>query len=208
MGENFSLADIGALLGNRDGGAFGGSSAWVLIILFAIIFMFGGGGLFGNRGGGTVERVATVGDIQRAQDFAALERQNNEGVAATRQGVYDVTGAVKDSAYNLLGEVRDIQAATAAGFARQQEYCCEIQRGIDGVNYNNAINTASINANTTAQVQRILDKLCADREAAQAQRIQQLEMQQMFCGIPRISPYGYGIVPQFAPIQVGCNGNI
>lgn len=205
MDSNFSLADVGAMLGNREGGCFGGSGAWVMIILFAIIFMFGGGGLFGRSG----ERNATVADIQRSQDFAALERQNNEGVAATRQAAYDVTGAIKDNAYNILGELRDVQADTASGFARQQECCCETLRAIDGVNYNGALNTASINANTTAQVQRILDKMCADREAAQAQRINQLEMQQMFCGVPRISPYGYGIVPQFAPAGCGCgNGNI
>ena len=176
----------------------------MLIILFALIFMFGGGGLFGRNG----ERNATVGDIQRSQDFAALERQNNETVAAVRQSAYDVTGALKDNAYNILGELRDVQSATASGFARQQECCCETLRAIDGVNYNGALNTASINANTTAQVQRILDKLSADREAAQTQRINQLEMQQMFCGVPRISPYGYGIVPQFAPFGCGCNNNI
>lgn len=204
MDNNYSLADIGALMGPRDGGGIGGSGAWVLIILFALIFMFGGGGLFGRSG----ERNATVGDIQRSQDFAALERQNNETVAAVRQSAYDVTGALKDNAYNILGELRDVQAATASGFARQQECCCETLRAIDGVNYNGALNTASINANTTAQVQRILDKLSADREAAQTQRINQLEMQQMFCGVPRISPYGYGIVPQFAPFGCGCNNNI
>lgn len=205
MDSNFSLADVGAMLGNREGGCFGGSGAWVMIILFAIIFMFGGGGLFGGSG----ERAATVGDIQRSQDFSALERQNNETVAAVRQSAYDVTGAIKDNAYGILGELRDVQATTASGFARQQEGICENLRAIDGVNYNGALNTASINANTTAQVQRILDKMCADREAAQAQRINQLEMQQMFCGVPRISPYGYGIVPQFAPAGCCCgNGNI
>lgn len=205
MDSNFSLADVGAMLGNREGGCFGGSGAWVMIILFAIIFMFGGGGLFGGSG----ERAATVGDIQRSQDFSALERQNNETVAAVRQSAYDVTGAIKDNGYGILGELRDVQATTASGFARQQEGICENLRAIDGVNYNGALNTASINANTTAQVQRILDKMCADREAAQAQRINQLEMQQMFCGVPRISPYGYGIVPQFAPAGCCCgNGNI
>ena len=207
MDSNFSLADVGAMLGNRAGGCFGGSGAWVMMILFAIIFMFGGGGIFGRSG----ERAATVGDIQRSQDFSALERQNNETVAAVRQSAYDVTGAIKDNGYGILGELRDVQATTASGFARQQEGICENLRAIDGVNYNGALNTASINANTTAQVQRILDKMCADREAAQAQRINQLEMQQMFCGVPRISPYGYGIVPQFAPAGCGCgcgNGNI
>lgn len=74
---------------------------------------FGGGGLFG----GNRERAATVGDVQRATDFQALERQNNEGVAATRQGVYDVTGAIKDGNYNILGELRDIESVVNSGFA-------------------------------------------------------------------------------------------
>lgn len=52
---------------------------------------------------------------------------------------------------------------------------------------------ASINANTTAQTQRILDKMCEDKQAAMQARIQQLELQQALCGIPKTSPYGYGI---------------
>lgn len=203
--ENFSLADIGALLGNRDNGidGFGGSGAWVLIILFALIF--GGGGF---SFGGNSERSATVGDVQRATDFQALERQNNETVAAVRQAAYDTTGAIKDGQYNILGELRDLQAATANGFARQQECCCEELRAIDGVNYNGAINTAAINANTTAQTQKILDALAQNKIDTLQAQVSELKMQGMFCGIPRINPYGYGIIPQFANCG-GCGcGNI
>lgn len=184
----------------NENSAWGNSGIWIfgLLILLALIGN-NGGGLFGNG-----ERSATVGDVQRSQDFAALERQMNEGVAATRQGVYDVTSAIKDGNYNILGELRDLQAIVSSGLSQMQSCCCEILRAIDGVNYNAAMNTASIKETTTAQAQRILDALAADKAERQAQRINQLEMQQLLCGIPRTSPYGYSIIPQFA--NIGCSG--
>lgn len=199
MDNNVSLADIGALMGNRDGNCFGGSGAWVLIILFALIV--GNGGFFGGNG----ERNATVGDVQRATDFAALERQNNETVAAVRQAAYDNQGAIKDGQYNILGELRDLQTATNSGFSQLQSCCCETLRAIDGVNYNGAINTAAINANTTAQMQKILDAIMGNRMADMQNQINQLQLQAAMCGVPKTSPYGYGIVPQF-PLLAGCNG--
>ena len=184
-----------------------GFGGWGIVILIALFFL-----LFAGRGfGGSGESApATQADVQRATDFAALERQNNEGVAATRQGAYDVTSAVKDNAYNILGELRDLQAATAEGFAHQQECCCNILRGIDSVNYNGALNTASINANTTAQTQKILDAIAGNRMADMQNQINQLQLQAALCGIPRTTPYGYGIVPQFAVAGCGAynNGNI
>lgn len=199
MNEGLTPADIAAVNGNNGWGGFGNEGLW----LFAILALMGGGfGNWGNRGMG--DRNATVGDVQRATDFAALERQNNETVAAVRQAAYDNQGAIKDGNYNVLGEIRDLQSAAASGFARQQECCCETLRAIDGVNYNAAMNTASINANTTAQTQKILDAISGNRMADMQNQINQLQLQAALCGIPRTTPYGYGIVPQFA----GCSSNI
>lgn len=75
------------------------------------------------------------------------------------------------------------------GFARQQECCCETLRAIDGVNYNAAMNTASINANTTAQTQKILDAISGNRMADMQNQINQLQLQAALCGIPRTTPY-------------------
>ena len=138
MTEGLSPADIAAVQGGGFGG-FGNEGLW----LFAILALMGGGfGNWGNRGTG--DRNATVGDVQRATDFAALERQNNETVAAVRQAAYDNQAAVKDGNYNILGELRDMQSVTEAGFAGQQKCCCEILRAIDGVNYNASINACEI----------------------------------------------------------------
>ena len=65
---------------------------------------------------------------------------------------------------------------TALG-GKQQECCCSILRAVDGVNYNGAINTAAINANTTAQVQKILDALTANRMTEMQNEINALQLQ-------------------------------
>lgn len=185
------------MFGNDNGIAAGG--LWIFGLLILLAILGGNGGLFG----GGNSRAATQADVQRATDFAALERQNNESVAATRTAAYDVTGAIKDGNYNILGELRDIQAVTASGFASAKECCCEILRAIDSAKYDSALNTASINANITATGQKILDRMAQDREASMQARINQLELDRALCGIPRTNPYGYGIYSTI-PSMSGC----
>lgn len=144
--------------------------------LFAILALmgFGNGGLFGGRGS---EQYATSADVQRAVDFSALERQNNEGVAATQAAATAVTGAVKDGNFNILGELRDVQAAVAAGFAESQKCCCETLRAIDGINYTQTMNASEIKSAIHAEgeatrsliaaqeTQRLRDELSVARSA-------------------------------------------
>ena len=183
MENGLSASDVALMSRNNDGGfGFGGDGAWIFGLL-VLLGLFNGG--FGGFGGNRGDRNATVGDVQRATDFAALERQNNEGVAATRQSAYDVMTAIKDGNFNVLGELRDIQATTNAGFANQQKCCCETLRAIDSVNYNGAINTAAINATTTAQTQKVLDAISQNKiENLQAQ-VNQLQLQSAMCGVVR-----------------------
>lgn len=118
MENGLSASDVALMSRNNDGGfGFGGDGAWIFGLL-VLLGLFNGG--FGGFGGNRGDRNATVCDVQRATDFAALERQNNEGVAATRQSAYDVMTAIKDGNFNVLGELRDIQSGVNAGFANQQ----------------------------------------------------------------------------------------
>lgn len=191
MENNFSLSDIAAACGN-DGancGSNGGMWIFALLILLAI----GNGGFFGNNNNN--DRNATVGDVQRSQDFAAIERQLNEGVAATRQGVYDTTAAIKDGNYNVLGELRDIQAATSTGFSNMQNCCCETNRNIDSVKFDMANYSAAIQANSTANTQKVLDALNQNKIDALQNQVNSLQLQQAMCGVPKISPYGYSMYP-------------
>ena len=70
--------------------------------------------------------------------------------------------------------------------------------------YSNAINTAPINEKTTAGIQKILGALSQNKIESLQVQVSELKTQQMFCGIPRISPYGYGVVPQFATNPCAC----
>ena len=112
-------------LGNTGCGLGSGSEG---LWLFALLILFGMGGFggFGANGrygydGFMTDRPATANDVTQASNFAALERQNNEGVAATRQVGYDLQTAIKDANYNTLGEIRDLQAAVSQGNAQSQQ---------------------------------------------------------------------------------------
>lgn len=200
-------------LGNTGGGLGSGSEG---LWLFALLILFGMGGFggFGANGrygydGFMTDRPATANDVTQASNFAALERQNNEGVAATRQVGYDLQTAIKDANYSTLGEIRDLQAAVAQCNAQSQQCCCNILRSIDSVNYNGAINTAAINANTTAGIQKVLDTIAQDRMAQMQSRINQLELQQAVCGVVRYPmSYTYSAAgTPFSAATCGCNGS-
>lgn len=187
----------------------GGFWIFALVVLVLIVVMCMRGG-FGFGGNGMLPNLATSADVQRATDFAALERQNNEGVAATRQGVYDVASAVKDGNYNILGELRDLESASNTGFAQQQICCCETNRNIDSVRYDMSNFAAAIKESQTAGVQKILDQLAANRygdlERAYNQQVIQQTVQQATCGIPKASPYAYQLAPAWGPVPSPCWG--
>lgn len=201
--DNMSVADIAAVTRNNgygygDGCGYG-MGGWWMIILFALIF--NGNGFWGNRG--TVGEPVTESGLCNSMNFNNLEN------AVGRLGDSQTAG--------FTGLQRDLCqgfSAINAGINQvrfdNQQCCCETQRLLDRNDYNAAMNTASINANTTAQTQKILDAICGNRMADMQNQINQLQLHAALCGIPRTTPYGYGIVPQFAQLNCGCgcNGNI
>ena len=201
--DNMSVADIAAVTRNNgygDGcGGFGGNGAWVLIILFAMIFGWGGNG-WGNRGANG-EPVTEAG-LCNAMNFNNLENS---------------VGRLNDS---QQGGFNGIQRDLCQGFAAinaginqvrfdNQQCCCENQRLLDRNDYNAAMHTASINANTAAGIQKVLDKLCENETNALRARVQQLELQGALCGViryPTMATYATNCNPFFS--GCGCNGNI
>lgn len=188
--DNYSLSDIAAASG--DSGFGGGSSAWVLIILFALIFGWGGNGF----GGGNGATAASQADIQRAVDLNAIQTGQAGISADIQRGIYEINGATKDAAYNNLSEIRDVQSAVATSGANiinnltalqanMQNCCCTTQRAIDGVNYNLATESAAIQANSTANTQKILDALATNRMADMQNQINQLQLQNAVAGVVR-----------------------
>jgi len=194
MDTAYSLSDLASVMNNENG--WGGNSAW-LIILFVLIFGWGGNGYRNGQGEfGQYATAASQNEILLGQKFDALSRQINQ----VGDGLCSSTYALNNSIQN---EGRAIQSQLST-------CCCENQRNTDALRYDMAQQFASSNANTTAQTQKILDAICQnkiDTLQSQVGTLQnQLALQQAMCGVPKINPYMYGIVPTYS--GCGCNSAI
>ena len=190
-GNGLSAADIAAINGNENG--WGG-----MIWLFAILALMGGG--FGGWGGGN-QQYATRDQVQNGFDTQNLQAQTRDilgavtggtaqSVAAANQVYHDVVGYVGDKYSELQRDVGGIAVGQANLLANQNACCSSIQRAIDGINYNMAMNTAAINANTTEQTQKILDVFTGSRMEDMQNRINQLELNNALQGVVRY-PNGF-----------------
>ncbi len=203
--ENGSLSasDV-ALLNGRDSlDMFGGNS---MMWIFALLILAGGGF---NGFGGYGQQYATSAEVQRGFDTQNLQTQTSgilsavnagtaQAVATTNQTFHDTLSALSDKYSELQRDIGGLAVGQAGLLAKENECCCNTLRAIDGVNYNNAINTAAINANTTEQTQKILDAITGNRMADMQNQINQLQMQQAMAGVvryPNASTYYAGTNP-------------
>lgn len=199
--SDFSTADA-VLLGNNGG--LGSSNTWLFLLFGAMLFL-GNGGLFG----GGNSQYATQAQVRSMFDYSNLLDQNRDlstaigegvasAIAATNQAKYDNINVLKDVQMALQSQISGVATMETAINDKISNCCCETQRSIDNVNYNNAINTASINANTTAQTQKILDALAQNKIEALQGQINQLQLQNAVSGVvryPSSTTYSAGIPP-------------
>lgn len=168
---------------------FGNGGLW----LFAILALMWGG--FGN-GNNLGYRPATAEDVNNGFNFADLQNQNRDILTAINGASSLAVAATERVGGQIISDIHDVAMNVAATQGKQQECCCNILRAVDGVNYNGALNTAAINANTTAVGQKVLDALAQDKADRQAARIQQLEQQLAMQGVVRYpSQMTYGAGP-------------
>lgn len=203
-----SAADIAAISGDGMGNGWGG-----MLFLFAILAMMNGGFGWGGNNGNT---NAIQADVNRGFDNQNLQAQTrdiltavNAGTAQTvataNQVYHDVVGYVGDKYSELQRDVAALAVGQANMLANQNSCCCSLQRAIDGVNYNTAMQTASINENTTAQIQKVLDAITGNRMADMQNRINQLELQNQLGNVVRY-PSGYTYNAGQSPFcGCGCN---
>ena len=209
-----SVSDVAALSNGGFGGFGGGFEG--LIYLAVICAMFGGGfgfGGFGNGAGAAVATgMATQADMQRGFDsqnsmanqrelLAAVTSGTAQTIAASTQNAANAITAIKDGNAALVREFGTVETALTALGGKQQECCCAILRAVDGVNYNGALNTAAINANTTAQTQKILDAIAGNRMADMQNQINQLQLQNAMAGVLRFPQAWSYAAGQFPPVS-------
>ena len=190
-------------MGNTGLGGFSGEGLW----LFAILALMwgGGGGLFGaNRGIAPDGRVATVEDLNNSANFSRLEQQVMNNGNRIEQKADAAINGICNLGYELAQQFGTTRTQMA-------DCCCEQRLAAANTNAHIDQAAASINANTTAGIQKVLDTLCADKLAAQAARIQQLELAQAMQGVvryPTAYTYNAGQSP-FCCCNNGCGcGNI
>ncbi len=201
MDANLTASDVALLNGRNDD--WGNSSfMWIFALL-----ILANGGLWGNNG--YQPQYATQDFVQNGFNFNDLQDQNRDimnsitngtaqSVAATNQAKYDNINVAKDIQSALTAQIGDVKMLQQQAFANQTECCCNTLRAIDGVNYNQALNTAAINANVTAQTQKVLDAISGNRMADMQQQINQLQLQNAVSGVvryPNASTYYAGTNP-------------
>ena len=187
-GSGLSIADAMALTKGNDGemGGFGGTWTWVFFLFF--LLAWGGGGLFGGGNNSTRE-----GELTRAEMYNALGQQDSfanqsnimRELSAFERDAANNWGAMKYD--NLIG-VNNIMSQMAANAAAQAQCCCETNRNIDAVRYENARNTGDVVHNAqlntrdilesqNAGFQRILDFLTNDKIESLRNELQSAQLQ-------------------------------
>ena len=218
MGDNGLTASDIALL-NKDGNNMFGDMSFFWIFALLILANGGFGGFGGNGFANAIgyENLATSNEVQRGFDnqnsmanqrdiLAAVNAGTAQSVAASNQIFHDVVGFVGDK-YDELS--RDISGVAMIGqqiMANQNDCCCGtkmliaetgagINAGIAQNRYEAAMNTAAINANTTAQTQKILDAIMGNRMADMQNQINALELQSQLATVVRYPSNTYYTVP-------------
>lgn len=212
MADTLTPADLGALMGRGDGFLGGGSGGGLLFAILLIVLFMGGGAWGGNRGAFGTEAIQN--QMQQGFDnqntmanqretLAAVNAGTASAVAATNQTFHDMLGVFADKYNEITRDISALQVGQANSLANQNSCCCSIQRAIDGVNYANAQNTAAINANTTAAVQKVLDAITENKIEALQGKINSLELAQATSGVVRYpTQYAYNAGP--SPFCGGC----
>lgn len=186
--SEMSASDVALL--NRDNGWGDNGFMWI----FAMLLLAGGGGWGVNNG--YHPQYATQEFVQNGFNFNDLQDQNRDilsaitngtaqAVAAAKEAEYETINVAKDAQSQLQQNMNTLQQIALQNQANQNACCCSTLRAIDGVNFQNAQNTAAINANTTAQTQKILDAITGNRIAQMQEQINALQMQNAMAGVVR-----------------------
>lgn len=190
MDSSLTASDIALL----DNGAMGGSNSFLWIFALLILANGGLGGWGYNRGGiGDYATAASQQEILFGQQFQNIDNK----IDRLGNGIADATFALNNS---ITTEGRNIQSQLAT-------CCCENQKNVDSVRFDMANYAAQTNANTTAQIQKVLDVLAQNKIETLQGRVNQLELQNAVSGVvryPMQTTYTSGANP-FCNCNCNCN---
>ena len=190
MADGITTGDLALM----DRGDFGNNS---FLWIFALLILAGGGfnGFGNNRNGfGDYATAASQQEILFGQQFQNLDNKMDR----LGNGIADATFSLNNS---VINEGRNLGAAVNAGFSNIQNCCCDLK-------YDMATQFANSNANTTAQIQKVLDAISTNRMADMQSQINNLQLQLAMSGTvkyPMSSTYSIGMNPYCNTGSCGCN---
>lgn len=178
---NLSASDVALLTGrnsNNDGFGDGNGAWWIILFLIFGWGRNGFGGFGGNGGGGIADNYVL------ATDFATIERK----LDSVNSGICDATFALNNT---MTGGFANTQQTLCQGFnglnvaylqgtnslaSQLAACCCDIRaelangfctvgRGIDGINYNSAMNTNAIQQTLCNNTRDIIENQNANYRA-------------------------------------------
>ena len=213
-----SPSDVAVMMKDNDGWGNGMGFMWIFALLILANGGFGGWGGNGFANAIGYENLATSNEVQRGFDqqnsmanereiLATINANSLQGMQNANQNTQYMMGMFTDKYSELQRDIAGVAMTQQQAIANQSECCCNTLRAIDGVNYNAAMNTAAINANTTAQTQRILDYLTSSENQKLRDENLMLRMQGMTQDLvryPTSTAYNAGFNP-FCNCGNGCS---
>ena len=181
----------------------GGGFIWAFLI-FALLM--GNGGFFGGNG----NTNALSADMQRGFDNQNTMANQREILNATNGVYHDVVATLGDKYTELARDIAGVNAGVSQAIANQcqlnGDLKLQIAEGFGQNRFDGAMNTASINATTTMQTQKILDALAQNKIEALQGKVNQLELQNAMSNVvryPSAWTYNAGTSP-FCNCNSGC----
>lgn len=188
MDEMMHPADYAAINGN---GGFGGEGLWIFALL---LLLFGGNGGWG-RGN---EQLATSADVQRGFD----QQDTNGQLRGITYGLSDATFALNNSVVN---EGRATQSSINNVSTQLAECCCGVNRNIDQLRYDDAMNKCDIITAVHAEGEATRNLIQENKIEALQNKVQALELQNSLAGVVRY-PNGFVYNAGNNPFcSCGCN---
>ena len=171
--DNYSLSDIKAAIGG-DGGLFGGGGGALLILVILFLFFFMGG-----RGTGAAENGAlTRAEMQAGFDTQEITRK----LDGLTQGLCDGFYAQNTT---MMGGFATVQAAVKEAQFAAKDCCCETNRNIDAVRYDNQKNTCDIITAIHAEGEATRNLIQQNEMQQMRDRMQRMELREAMCGVVR-----------------------
>ena len=154
MGNSYSLADLGAVLGNKDGMFGGNGASWIVMLLIFFLFFRNGGNGFGGDFGTVPTQAATQDSVRNvlsnietskildaiqgnAGAISQLAQSTGIGFSEMQNALGNVRTTILETANATNLSVKDLATQAAMGNANilsaLQNCCCTVGQKIDAV---------------------------------------------------------------------------